>query len=174
MRRIILVLFLLSSYYTVLQAQNITLEDLFVKRTFRQSTVTGLASSNDGISYTTLKGNGRQIVKYSYKTGEEIAKVLDLQDLKNDTLQSITEYAFSADESKVLLMTDRKAIYRRSFTAVYFVYNFVTKELTRLSSGRQQVAIFSPDGERVAFVRDNNLFVKRAQQNNQRNSRLGV
>jgi dipeptidyl-peptidase-4 len=57
-------------------------------------------------------------------------------------------------------MTDQKPIYRRSFTAVYFVYNFVTKELTRLSAGRQQVALFSPDGERVAFVRNNNLYVK--------------
>ncbi|MEI6143593.1 MAG: S9 family peptidase [Mariniphaga sp.] len=160
MRRIILVLFLLSNLYTTLLAQKITLEDLFTKRTFRQSTVTGLASSIDGLNYTTVENGGRQIVKYSYKTGELVNKVLDLQDLKNDTLQTITDYAFSTDETKVLLMTDKKAIYRRSFTAVYFVYNFVKKELTRLSTGRQQVATFSPDGERVAFVRDNNIFIK--------------
>ena len=173
MQRIILVLFLLSSICTSLLAQNITLEDLFVKRTFRQSTVTGLASSNDGLNYTTLEGNGRQIVKYSYKTGELVNKVLDLQDLKNDTLQTITDYVFSADETKVLLMTDRKAIYRRSFTAVYFVYNFITKELTRLSSGRQQVATFSPDGERVAFVRDNNIFVKSLRFKTERQAKIG-
>ena len=160
MRRIISVLFLIAACYTTLQAQQISLDDLFIKRSFQQSTVTGLASTKDGLNYTTLESGGMQIVKYSYKTGEKVDLVLDIQTLKNDSLQSISEYVFSNDESKVLLMTDRKPIYRRSFTAVYFVYNFVTKELTRLSSGRQQVATFSPDGERVAFVRNNNLFVK--------------
>ena len=160
MRRIISVLLLISACYTTLQAQQITLEDLFTKRSFIQSAVTGLASTNDGLNYTTLENGGRQIVKYSYKTGEKVSLILDIQTLKNDSLTSVTEYAFSKDESKVLLMTDRQSIYRRSFTAVYFVYNFVTKELSRLSSGREQVATFSPDGERVAFVRKNNLYVK--------------
>jgi len=160
MRRISLVLFLISVCYITLQAQQITLDDLFVSRSFQQSTVNGLASTNDGLNYTTLENNGQQIVKYSYKTGEKVSLLLDVHTLKNDSLNSIKEYVFSADESKVLLLTDRKPIYRRSFTAVYFVYNFVTKELERLSTGRQQVATFSPDGERIAFVRDNNLFVK--------------
>ena len=168
MRRIFSVLFLISACYATLQAQQITLEDLFVTRSFQQSKVDGLASTNDGLNYTTLENGGQQIVKYSYKTGEKVNLVLDIQTLKNDSLQSIKEYAFSSDESKVLLLTDRKPIYRRSFTAVYFVYNFVTKELTRLSTGRQQVAMFSPDGERIAFVRNNNLFVKSLRFNTER------
>jgi dipeptidyl-peptidase 4 len=168
MRRIFSVLFFISVCYVTLQAQQITLEDLFVTRTFQQSTVNGLASANDGLSYTTLENGGRQIVKYSYKSGEKVNLVLDIQALKNDSLKSVREYSFSNDESKVLLLTDRKPIYRRSFTAIYFVYNFVTKELTRLSTGRQQVAAFSPDGERVAFVRDNNLFVKSLRFNTER------
>jgi dipeptidyl-peptidase-4 len=160
MRRIISVLFLISACYVTLQAQQITLQDLFAKRSFRQSTVAGLASTNDGLNYTTLESGGQQIVKYSYKTGEKTDLILDIKGLKNDSLTYASEYVFSSNESKVLLMTDQKPIYRRSFTAVYFVYNFVTKELTRLSAGRQQVALFSPDGERVAFVRNNNLYVK--------------
>jgi dipeptidyl-peptidase-4 len=160
MSRIITVLLLISVCYTTLSAQQITLEDLFKKSSFIQSTVTGLASTKDGLNYTILEDGGRQIVKYSYKTGEKVEVVLDLQTLRNDSLTSVNEYVFSKDESKVLLMTDREPVYRRSFTALYFVYNFVTKELTRLSTGKQQVATFSPDGERVAFVRNNNLFVK--------------
>ena len=160
MRRIISVLLLISACYVTLQAQQITLEDLFIKRSFRQSNVTGLASTKDGLNYTTLENGGQQIVKYSYKTGEKVSLLLDVKTLKNDSLTSISEYVFSNDESKVLLLTDRKPIFRRSFTAIYFVYNFVTKELTRLSPGRQQVATFSPDGERVAFVRSNNIYVK--------------
>jgi len=168
MRRLLSILFLISVCYTTIQAQQITLEDLFVTRTFQQSSVYGLASTNDGVNYTTLENGGQQIVKYSYKTGEKVNLVLDIQALKNDSLKSVREYSFSNDESKVLLLTDRKPIYRRSFTAVYFVYNFTTKELTKLSSGRQQVATFSPDGERVAFVRDNNLFVKSLRFNTER------
>jgi len=160
MRRIVLVLFLISACYITIQAQQITLEDLFVKRSFHESTVAGLASTKDGLSYTTLENGGKEIVKYSYKTGERQSLILDIQSLKNDSLGSVSEYVFSSDETKVLLLTNRKQIYRRSFTAVYFVYNFVTRELTRLAPGRQQVATFSPDGERVAFVRNNNLFVK--------------
>ena len=168
MRKLFSVLFLISVCYATLQAQQITLSDLFVTRSFHQSRVDGLASTNDGVNYTTLENNGQQIVKYSYKTGERVNQLLDIRTLKNDSLQSISEYTFSADETKVLLLTDRKPIYRRSFTAVYFVYNFVTKELTRLSTGRQQVATFSPDGERIAFVRSNNLFVKSLRFNTER------
>ena len=168
MRKLLTVLFLISACYATLQAQQITLSDLFVTRTFQQSKVDGLASTNDGLNYTTLENSGQQIVKYSYKTGEKVNLVLDIQTLKNDSLKSIREYTFSNDESKVLHLTDRKPIYRRSFTAVYFVYNFVTKELTKLSTGRQQVATFSPDGERIAFVKSNNLFVKSLRFNSER------
>jgi len=160
MRRIISVLFLISAFYATLTAQQITLEDLFLTRNFEQSKVDGLASANDGLNFTSLENGGQQIVKYSYKTGNMVNIVLDLKTLKNDSLQSVHEYSFSSDESKVLLMTNRVPLYRRSFTAIYFVYNFITKELIRVSKGRQQVATFSPDGERVAFVRNNNLFIK--------------
>ena len=144
-----------------LQAQKLTLEDVVIRRTYGQKAVYGLVSLNDGLNYTTLENMGKEIVKYSYKTGEKVATLLDITQLKNDSLKFVMDYQFSSDESKVLLMTDRKPIYRRSFTANYFVYNFVTKELSRLSKGgEQQLATFSPDGERVAFVRKNNLFVK--------------
>lgn len=160
MRKIISsVLFILICFLSA-HSQDITLDDLFTKQTFQPSTIVGIASANDGLNYTTLEKGGEQIVKYSYKTGERVSLVLDIQSLKNDSLQNISAYRFNADESKVLLMTDRQSIYRRSFTALYFVYNFVTKELTRLSTGRQQIATFSPDGERIAFVKDNNLFIK--------------
>ena len=160
MRRITILLFLIAVGCSTLYAQKITLEELFLKGTFRQSAVYGLASTKDGLNYTTLENGGKEIVKYSYKTGLKVSVVLDIKALKNDSLTSISEYTFSTDETKVLLLSHRKPIYRRSFTAVYFVYNFTTKELTRLSQGTQQVATLSPDGERVAFVRNNNLFVK--------------
>jgi dipeptidyl-peptidase-4 len=144
-----------------LQAQKLTLEDVVLRRAYAPKDVSGLASMNDGLHYTALESGGTVIGRYSYKTGQKEETILDLSQLKNDSLKVIAEYKFNSDESKILLMTDRKPIYRRSFTANYFIYNFVTKDLTRLSGGgEQQMATFSPDGERVAFVRKNNLYVK--------------
>lgn len=144
-----------------LYGQKLTLEDVVLKRSYAHKGVPGLASMKDGLSYTLLENGGKEIAKFSYKTGLKVATLLDVTQLKNDSLKTIQEYKFSSDESKVLLMTDRKPIYRRSFTANYFVYNFVTRELSRLSNGgEQQMATFSPDGERIAFVRKNNLFIK--------------
>jgi dipeptidyl-peptidase 4 len=142
------------------QPQKITLDDILVKGTFRAQTVTGLRSMKDGEHYTTLENNSR-IVKYSYKTGNEVAVVFDLKEIKDAPIKSFSDYLFSPDETKVLLTTDVQPIYRHSFTATNYVWNFVTEEFTPLSEkGAQQVATFSPDGDRVAFVRDNNIFIK--------------
>lgn len=147
----------------VLQAQNgqqITLEDIFTKGTFRAETVRGLHSMNDGEHYTTLEGNTK-IVKNSYKTGEVVDILFDLGKIDRAPLASLSDYTFSEDETKILLTTDEKPIYRHSYTAQYYIWNAVTEELIPLSDkGAQQLATFSPDGDRVAFVRDNNLFIK--------------
>src|SRR5690606_1135175 len=68
---------------------------------------------------------------------------------------------FNENESKVLLAADEEAIYRRSTKANYFVYDLKSKKITEVSSkGKQQYASFSPDGSKIAFVRNNNLFIK--------------
>ena len=142
------------------ETQKITLEDILVKGTFRAQTLAGLRSMKDGEHYTTLENNSK-IVKYSYKTGNEVSVVFDIAKIKDAPVKSFSDYELSPDETKVLLTTAVKPIYRHSFTATYYVWNFVTEEFTPLSEkGAQQVATFSPDGERVAFVRDNNIFIK--------------
>lgn len=141
-------------------SQKITLEDIFVKETFRTQTVSGLRSMNDGEHYTTLENNSK-IVKYSYKTGEEVEVVFDVSKVEDAKISTFSDYEFSDDETKIILTTDVKPIYRRSFTAEYYVWNSVTKEFAQLSDkGAQQIATFSPDGNRVAYVRDNNIFIK--------------
>ncbi len=138
----------------------ITPEDIFVKHTFRQETVTGLRSMNDGEHYTTIE-NFTQIVKNSYKTGQAVEVLFDITKIDRAPISSFLDYEFSEDETKILLFTDRKQIYRRSFTAQYYVWNSVTEDFGPLSEkGAQQQAAFSPDGDRVAFVRENNIFIK--------------
>ena len=142
------------------KVKTITMEDLMVNHTFRQKTVYGLRSMKDGIHYTTLENNGTKIVKYSYATGKVVATLLDLSNIKSKELKTISNYNFNSDESRILLMTNRKRIYRRSFTANYYIFSFKNKELVSLSKkGKQRIATFSPDGKRIAFARNNNLFI---------------
>jgi len=143
------------------EAKKIQLEDVITRGTFNQKTVNSLRSMKDGMHYSILENGGKEIAKYSYKYGKKVETILNIEKIKPDTMGVVTDYEFNSDETKVLLTTDKKPIYRRSFTAQYYIYNFFTKELTALSAkGAQQLATFSPDGERVAFVRDNNLFMK--------------
>ncbi len=142
------------------EIQKITMEDLMLKGTFSQKSVDGLRSMNDGIHYTTMEEGSTKIVKYSYATGKVVDTLLNLKSMKDAEIKSINEYEFSADESRILLMTNPERIYRRSFTADYFVFSFKNKELLPLSkNGKQRLATFSPNGNRIAFVRDNNLFI---------------
>ncbi|HPF52406.1 MAG TPA: S9 family peptidase [Draconibacterium sp.] len=155
----ILILFFSITNYAQ-NASKITLEDIFQKGTFRAQSVYGLRSMNDGIHYTTME-QGSKIVKYSYQTGEEVETIFDLSSVKDAPISRFSDYEFSDDETKILLTTNTKSIYRHSFTADYYVWNSVTKELIALSEeGSEQLATFSPDGERVAYVRNNNIYIK--------------
>lgn len=153
------VLMILAAFGSA-QTKKITLEDLFVKGTFTEKTVEGLRSMNDGLNYTTLE-NSTRIVKNSYKTGQPSGVLFDLSKIKDAPFKSFEDYTLSPDETKILLLTNKIKIYRHSFTADYYVWNSLTEELLPLSEkGSQMVATFSPDGERVAFVRGNNIFIK--------------
>ena len=140
--------------------KQLSLNDFFVDGTFRTKGVYGLRSMNDGEHYTVLENNGTRIVKYSYKTGQPVATLLDIKNLEDSPLQYINDYEFNANESRILICTNKKPIYRRSFTADYYLYDFKNKEIKALSEGgSQRLATFSPTGLQVAFVRDNNLFL---------------
>jgi len=146
--------------FSSLAQKQISIEDVQAYDTFTPKKVEGLYSMNDGLHYTTLE-YGNKIVKYNYKNGEKAGVVFDLSTVKDAPITSFSEYEFSDDETKILLTTSKEKIYRHSFLCDYYVWNSVTQELTELSAkGKQQLATFSPDGERVAFVRDNNIFVK--------------
>jgi dipeptidyl-peptidase-4 len=137
--------------------KNITLEDIFRDRVFAQKSISGLRSCNDGEHYTRIENGG--LAKYKYATGKFVETLLHFGDIKLS--KSPENYEFSADETKILLTTNSKYIYRRSFTADYLIYDFATKTCEHLSeNGEQKVAKFSPDGTKVAFVRANNIFIK--------------
>ena len=142
------------------KSKKFTLEDFNLTYTFRTHGVSGLRSLNDGEHYTVLENNGKKLVMYSYKTGKAVSTLLDLNDPKYKAVQVIQNYEFSPEEDRILICTNINPIYRRSFTADYFVFDLKNKELKPLSEGgSQRLATFSPNGTKVAFVRDNNIFI---------------
>jgi dipeptidyl-peptidase-4 len=165
MKYFLILLIALTFQSGMLSAQNgtktFTLDDIFSKATFRQAGVNGIQSMNDGIHYTTTELNDIQIVKHAYATGETLETLFNLKDFPQSGITSIDEYQFSNNERKLLLTTAKEPIYRRSFVAEFWIYDSESKSLKRLSEdGKQQLATFSPDGSKVAFVRKNNLYIK--------------
>ena len=139
--------------------KKISLEDITLNGTFNMKTIPGIQPMKDGVHYIVLEDHSR-IVQYSFKTGKKVKVLFDRADFKEPSMDPIADFVFSNDESKILFTTRKKQIYRHSFSAEYYVYTFLTNELKPLSeNGRQQVATFSPDGDRVAFVRENNIYV---------------
>lgn len=141
------------------QSQELSLFDIVGRGIFYPERVSGIRSMNDGENYTVIENNNK-IVKHSYKKADKSSIILDLSKLKNSAVRYISDYNFNKDETKILISTNVRPIYRRSFLADYYIYDIANKELKSLSSkGSQQVATFSPDGARIAFVRDNNIFI---------------
>jgi dipeptidyl-peptidase 4 len=146
--------------------QEITLEDIWSKGTFRAKGISGLASMKDGLHYTSVQGNDNEvfIVRYDYKTGSAIDTIVKgsllIPEGEKKPIE-IEDYKFSPDENKILLATETEAIYRHSTKENNYIYDRKSKKLSLLSdAGKQMYADFSPDGNKVAFVRDNNLFYK--------------
>jgi len=148
-------LFILLPFAAFAQKQ-IAVEDFTMRTTFAQKSVNNIDWMRDGKFYSALDDN--KIVRFDVATGVAVETVLDGAEFSPKV--QIESYSFSSDESKLMVATSVESIYRRSFVAEYFVYDRQTKSLQKLSAnGKQSYATFSPDGSRVAFVRQNNLFL---------------
>ena len=124
---------------------------------FIPDNIRGVTPADDGESYTQLGDDGKTISRYSFKTG----KVLEtLFDAANTKVEYISGYIMSPDGKRILIETNRKSIYRHSFTADYYIYTIASRKMVPLSDhGAQQTPLFSPDGTMIAFVRENNIFL---------------
>ncbi|MEO9965893.1 MAG: alpha/beta fold hydrolase [Reichenbachiella sp.] len=145
-------LLLMAAFVTHAQKQ-LTVEAIYDQAVFKQESLSSLNWMNNGQFYTALEDN--KIIRYDVTTGISDSVIVDGKALN----LKIDDYKFTSDESRLLLLTDKKKVFRRSFTAEYYIYTFKGEELKKLSpNGRQSYATVSPDNQLVAFVRDNNLY----------------
>ena len=153
---------------TVAQTKRpLTLEEV-VNGTFRPENLYGITPiPGEGEYYSQMNDEGTQIIKYSFRTGEQVEVLFDVTTVRECPFKNFDSYRFSPDGNTLLIATETKPIYRRSYTAIYYLYSLrrnmegeIDNKVERLSDGGpQQAPVFSPDGTMVAFVRDNNIFL---------------
>ena len=160
-RKTALLLLLLVAGVVTAQQKNITLEEIY-DGTFRMQYLDRLHSMNNGKEYAVLNTDRNTGTKtldvYSYKTGEKVNTLINSSEI--DGLDYFIGYTLSADESKALLSTKMRSIYRRSSLGVYYVYDLETKELVQVAEEAIQEPTFSPDASKVAYGLDNNIYIK--------------
>ena len=141
------------------QSSSLTLEDISNWHYIPESY--SVHSSTEGDNYARLSSDLKRIELFSFRDGSQTGVLFDADKARGKAgLKQIEGFTLSPDGRKILLMTQRKSIYRRSFSAVYYIYDTQNNSYEPLSDGGpQQQPIFSPDGTMVAFVREGDLFV---------------
>ena len=160
---VIFTLFLFSVVLALAQKQ-ITVEDIWKKYQFVPKSVPGFASMPNSDYYSVISKTA--ITKHSFETGDAVGDILTEEALQKAsggklTLGELSGYEFDASCTKMLLAFDEEAIYRRSSCAFYYVYDLQKNTVTPVADkakGKQLFADFSADGNKVAFVRNYNLF----------------
>lgn len=135
MRKLLLFLFLIP-VVTIAQNKKITLEDIYKKGTFRGEFVPGFSS-------------GEKVSLFNPDS------IVDVSGKKIET----RDYTVSADNKRILFFNGREPIYRHSSKANVYLYDVDAKKTLLLNAGKIMHPTFSPDGTKVAYVFDNNLYI---------------
>lgn len=150
-------LFMLTAHVSA--SGKITIPDITSGK-FAAKTVNGINPIEGTDTYARISDDGKRVDCYSFKTGKLLRNLFDVSNTMGKKIDSFDGYILSPDGTRMLIQTKTKSIYRRSFTAVYYLYNIASRKLEPLSDGGpQQVPVWSKDGLQVAFVREGNIYL---------------
>lgn len=153
------VLFLFVCFSVVAQ-QKLSVEEIY-SGAFRPETMDELFAMKNTNQYTVLNfdraSRSSQIDLYDFATLKKVNTIIDTKSFP-ELADGIDSFVFSKDEKQVLLANNSNQIFRYSFTANFFLYNLETKKLTKILEQVQQPT-FSPDGTKIGFVKENNLYI---------------
>ncbi|MDR1407027.1 MAG: S9 family peptidase [Tannerella sp.] len=131
---------------------------------FRPQTFTGeMRSMPDGEYYTAMNRERTKIIKYSYKTGAPVDTLFDAGSARECAFDNFEGYAISSTGYRILLWREHEQIYRRSYRADVYDYDVrrnMVKPLNE-SGGKVMIPTFSPDGRLCAYVKDNDIWIKK-------------
>ncbi len=167
MKRLFFIILLTALSGTgILTAQNakkqITLRDIWTYYKFYPKMVRGMEPLSNGKEFAVIEHNN--VVVYDYKTGDSVTTLIYGKDLVPEGKEkpvTLRGYSVSNDETRFIIPTQTEPIYRHSTVSYNYVWDKNKKTLLPLSDkGKQRLADFSPDGNLIAFVRNNNIFIK--------------
>ena len=159
MRRIMLSALMVLAGMASLAGEKLTLEEI-TRGVFRQDYMQAVRPMADGETYSQISDDGKQVVTYSFRTGKQVSVLFDAATARGAQIGSVDNYIMSPDGKRMLIQTQTESIYRHSFTAVFYIYDIRNNKLVPLSDGGpQQTPVFSPDGNQIAFVRQNNIYL---------------
>ena len=159
MRRIMLSALTMLVGMASLAGEKLTLEEI-TSGVFRQDYMQAVRPMADGETYSQISDDGKQVVTYSFRTGKQVSVLFDAATARGAQIGSVDNYIMSPDGKRMLIQTQTESIYRHSFTAVFYIYDIRNNKLVPLSDGGpQQTPVFSPDGNQIAFVRENNIYL---------------
>lgn len=123
----------------------------------------GMRSMPDGEHYTVISSKHDAILRYSFATGKVVDTLFYTQNARECNFDSFDDYQISDDGNHILLYTEMASIYRRSWEANVHHFDVRRRLVKPLSdtAGKVMIPTFSPDGRMVAFVRGNNIFIKK-------------
>ncbi|WP_179318086.1 S9 family peptidase [Winogradskyella helgolandensis] len=161
LRHFVAVFAFLMTSLVFCQEKQITLKEIW-SGTFRTEGMQALHSMENGNQYSVLnfdrQTRASTIDIYDYKTLKKVKTLISSADIAE--IQGFFDYSFSADESKIILTTKSEPIFRRSTLGEFYIYDIASKKVTKVSDDLVQEPTLSPDGTKVAYGFENNLFVK--------------
>ncbi|MDP4276399.1 MAG: DPP IV N-terminal domain-containing protein, partial [Bacteroidota bacterium] len=162
MKRLFTILLLVFSVTSMMAGNNLLSLDSIIAGAYKPEKLPDFCPMQDPSLYSSLDETGTKLNSYVYQTGKLKETMLDLTKARGSKLKKIAGYSFNGQETKILIWEEERPIYRHSFLTEYYVYDRKRNLIEPLSEkGNQRDAKFSPDGRSIAFVRDNNLFIKR-------------
>lgn len=146
---------------TVFGQQKITIDEIY-NGTFRAEEMDELQSMKNTNQYTVLnldyQSRSMTIDLYDFATLKKVTTLIDTKSFK-ELENGIDSYTFDDSEKQILIACNSNKIFRHSFTADYYLYNLGNKQLTKLFEDQVQEPTFSPDGKKIAYSKENNLYV---------------
>jgi dipeptidyl-peptidase 4 len=149
----------------------ITLDRIFASRDFAAQHLGPTAWLPDGSGYTALEptpdGGAQDLVRHDAATGRRtvIVPAARLVPQGDSTPIEVEDYQWSPDQRRLLLFTNSERVWRQNTRGDYWVLDLTSNSLRKLGGkdappSTLMFAKFSPDGRRVAYVRQRNLYVE--------------
>lgn len=144
-------------------SKQVDLKDVTDGRFHQTTAIDEMRSLPDGEYYTAMNKDRNMVVKYSYRTGNPVDTLFNAQKARECTFDDFDGYMISNTGHRILVWRDREPIYRHSFKATVYDYDVRRNYIKPLSDskGKQMIPTFSPDGRLCAYVKDNNIWLRK-------------